>query len=357
MQNRPIHTLAEDFQYLGLPVDETDHLDEMDAPPAPDKKQAAMQKKMNVAKTKMAALQKKALKAGVPAEDVELAMLSVTEDELDELPEDMETLDEFKIVKFFKNLLKKGKKKPSRAERLKKAKKAKQYRKGRGRSQAKRYRKSSRFKKLKKLYAKAKKMGKKAVKGARRSFASMLGSSTEYPGGQELSELGSIINALEHTEDSSQYAAGYANIAKAATATAGGLRELDESYVDIHFPLDEAADYCELIAAEAREFLGALEERDGTISVEDQRLLDEHLAELHAEALAMANYADDTNILVALDEGRMPFEQEVVESEGLFGAELDEDEDLFFEDEDEDEEDPFEGIRGEVALMFGIRHR
>ena len=186
----------------------------------------------------------------------------------------------------------------------------------------------------------------------------MLGSSTEYDG-SDLSELGGIINALEHTEDSAQFASTYAEIAQLSTAVAKEFRALDETHIDIHYPLDEAADYCDLIAEEAREFLGALEERDGTISVQDQKLIESHLVELRYEALAMANYWDDTDILIALDEGRFPeVEQDTEESFWLLGDDPLEEEDLFDEDDDDDDaEDPFEGIRGEVALMFGIRQR
>lgn len=356
MQNRPIHTLTEDFEYLGLTQDEMDQ-PAAGAPAPSDPKKMRMQKKVAAATAKAAAVKKQAMKAGYTEDEADEMISTLSEEDFDLLPdaEELELLDEFKVMKFFKGLLKAGKKKPSRAARMLKAKKSKQYRKGRGRSQAKRYKKSSRFKKLKKLYSKAKKMGKKAVKGARRSFASMLGSDIDHSG-NDLSELGGIINALEHTEDSSQFAGHYAQIAQLSTAVAKEFRALDEGYVDINYPLDEAADYCDLIAAEAREFLGALEERAGTVSVADQALLKEHLAELRYEAMAMANYWDDTDILIALDEGRFPEVEEVTEeSFDLLGGLMDEDDDLF--DEDDDDEDPFDGVRGEVALMFGLRRR
>lgn len=351
MNTRPIHTLAEDFAYLGL-------VDEMDQPEGaqqtPDAKSTAMQKKLIKAKSQMAGLQKKALKMGMPQEEIEEALANITDEDLENIPDDVEMLDEFKIMKFFKNLLKKGKKKPSRAERQQKAREQKLYRKGRGASVEKRREKGSRFKKLKKLYAKAKAMGKKAVHGARRMFAQMLGGGGPKKESYDLDSLGSIITALEHTDDSRHFSAQYADIAELSTEVAKEFRHLDEHYVDIHYPLGEAASYCELIAEEAREFLGALRERDGKISVEDQRILSSHLTELKHECLAMANYWDDTEILIALDEGRFP--TVATEDEDSFWLLRDDDQGHISEDDDE-EEDDFEGIRGQVALMFGIHRR
>lgn len=238
MNNRPIHTLEEDFARLGL-------LDEMDAPGAaqPD---PAQQRKQRALGRKQKALDKAKAKVGMQPQQADIDF-------------EGDDIEEMRLV---------------RKRRIRGIKKIK------ARKAAKRYYQQhrARIARMKKT-VKAKRRRHKLAKmpKARRGFIRRMESTG-------LGNLGGVVSALGQPFNTAELQQTYSNLRRLGHSAAEGFGEImDEGFVSsiVDFGLMQEAAVG--IANEATMFAQALAEHEDHLTVADQNLMQEHVDRLIEE--------------------------------------------------------------------------
>jgi len=285
MNMRPIYTLEEDFQALGV-------LDE--GSPEQMKKQAARKaiqfsKKQAQQQTKFKQQQQKRYGLG---DDIDYGDEFVDEDNLFE-----------KKVRTHRM---------SGAERAKARISSRKYRR-KHKGLLKRIRKSSIYKTMKK---KLKKMCK-AVKGFRRRVSgrgimARLGfgrkkksKSEEYM--SDYHTISDVVENLRYDTNVGHMGTMFQELAMFAKEVGEGFNELSEDFVSKNVDYGVMAEACFGIAEEAMDFATAIEEHDDDLSVADQQLLYNHLRSIAEELDGNCDVYEIDMAAISLTEGDVDF--------------------------------------------------
>lgn len=338
MNVRPIHSLEEDFQELGV-LDEMDPMDRIQKQQA--HKQNMLQKQMA---SKQAALAKQQARQSAMMQKRLGSDIDHGDDFMDE-----GDIDEARIRIH----------RMSGGEKAKARKSARKYRRTH-----KQLLKRIRSSKVYKLHQKALEKIGPAKRGFRRrtkgkSVMQRMGLGRKPAAPAEsawdnFEALADVVESLRYDTNIEQVGVAFQDLAMFAREVGSGFHEISEEYVSTAVDYAVMGDACQEVAEEAMEFATAISEHGEDLPVADQELLLNHLQTLAEELDGLCDVYETDVVAIEMTEG------------GIDEDDLEEDEMVYLDADDVAEllesgveiidEDDLEEVYGEAGLKMKYGH-